>query len=111
MAEVSKEIIDSVFEAVEIAKSNGKIRKGVNEVTKAIERGEAKLVVIAQDITPAEITMHLPLLSEEKDIKCVTVPKKEELGAAAGLGVPTAAVAIVKEGEAKDIIKKIVSQL
>ena len=111
MAEVSKEIIDSVFEAVETAKSNGKIRKGVNEVTKAIERGEAKLVVIAQDITPAEITMHLPLLSEEKGIKCVMVPKKEELGAAAGLVVSTAAVAIVKEGEAKDLIKKIVSQL
>ena len=111
MAEVSKEIIDAVFEAVETAKSNGKIRKGVNEVTKAIERGEAKLVVIAQDITPAEITMHLPLLSEEKGIKCVVVPKKEELGAAAGLGVSTAAVAIVKEGDAKDLIKKIVSQL
>ena len=111
MTEVSKEMIDSVFEAVEIAKSNGKIRKGVNEVTKAIERGEAKLVIIAQDITPAEITMHLPLLSEEKGIKCVTVSKKEELGAAAGLGVSTAAVAIVKEGEAKDLIRKIVSQL
>ena len=111
MAEVSKEIIDSVFEAVETAKSNGKIRKGVNEVTKAIERGEAKLVVIAQDITPAEITMHLPLLSEEKGIKCVSVPKKEELGAAAGLGVSTAAVAIVKEGDSKELIKKIVSKL
>ena len=111
MAEVSKEIIDSVFEAVEIAKLNGKIRKGVNEVTKAIERGEAKLVIIAQDITPAEITMHLPLLSEEKGIKCVTVPKKEELGAAAGLGVSTAAVAIVKEGSAKDLIKNIISKL
>ena len=111
MAELSKEIIDFVFEAVEMAKSNGKIRKGVNEVTKAIERGEAKLVVIAQDIAPAEITMHLPLLSEEKGIKCVTVPKKEELGASAGLGVSTAAVAIVREGDAKDLIKKIVSQL
>ena len=66
---------------------------------------------VAQDISPAEITMHLPLLSEEKGIKCVIVPKKEELGAAAGLGVSTAAVAIVKEGEAKDLIKKIVSQL
>ena len=55
MAEISKEIIDYVFEAVETAKSNGKIRKGVNEVTKAIEREEAKLVVIAQDITPATL--------------------------------------------------------
>ena len=111
MTEISKELMDNVFEAIEIVKTTGKLRKGVNEVTKAIERGEAKLVIISKDITPAEITMHLPLLSEDKDVKCVVVDKKEELGVAAGLGVPTAAVAIVKEGDAKDLIKKIVSQL
>ena len=74
MTEVSKEIIDSVFEAVETAKSNGKIRKGVNEVTKAIERGEAKLVVIAQDITPAEITMHLPFVRDQLNLQWLEHP-------------------------------------
>jgi large subunit ribosomal protein L7Ae len=111
MSELSKELVDNVFEAIEIVKGTGKLKKGVNEVTKVIERGDAKLVVVAGDISPAEIVMHLPLLSKEKGIKCVTVDKKEELGAAAGLGVPTAAVAIVKEGDAKDLIKKINSQL
>jgi large subunit ribosomal protein L7Ae len=96
---------ERVFEAIELAKTTGKIKKGTNEVTKAIEKGTAKLVVIAKDITPPEITMHIPLLCKEKGISCVIVGNKEELGAAAGLEVPTGAVAIVQEGEAKKILK------
>lgn len=98
---------DIVFEAIEVAKATGKISKGVNEVTKSIERGNAKLVVYAEDVSPKEIIMHLPLLSKEKGIKCVSVGSKEELGVAAGLTVPTTAIAISKEGDAKDLIKKI----
>ena len=107
MADESKDTIERVYQAIEIAKSTGKIKKGTNEVTKAIERGTAKLVAYAGDINPAEIVMHLPLLAEEKGIKCVKVPSKEELGAAAGLSVGTSAVAIIVEGEAKSIVKEL----
>jgi len=106
MADVDKNI-DKIYEAVEVAKATGKIRKGTNETTKAIEKGEAKLVVIAKDVSPPEITMHLPLLAEEKEVPCVEVPSKEELGAAAGVDIPTASVAIVVDGEAKNLIKDI----
>lgn len=98
---------EKAYEAVEVANSTGKIRKGSNEATKALEKGKAKLVVIAKDISPPEITMHLPVLAKEKNIPCIEVPSKEELGAAAGLSVGTAAVAIVQEGEAKKIIAEI----
>ena len=98
---------DKAYEAIEIAKSTGKIRKGSNEVTKALEKGQAKLVVVAQDVNPKEVVLHLPLLAKEKGCPCVMVPSKEELGAAAGLPVGTAAVAIVVEGEAKKIIEEI----
>ena len=96
-----------VLEAVEIARTSGKIRKGANEATKAIEKGEAKLVVYAEDVNPKEIVMHLPLLCKEKNIPCMKVSKKEDLGAAAGLAVGTAAVAVVKEGEAKAAIESL----
>lgn len=109
-AEVPKEIIEKAYEAVEIAKTTGKIKKGANEATKVVERGTAKLVVIAKDTNPQEIVMHLPPLCEEKGIPYVVVPSKEELGAAAGLSVPTTSVAIVEEGEAKAVIKEISSQ-
>ncbi len=93
-----------VLEAVEVARTTGKIRKGANETTKAIEKGEAKLVVFASDVTPKEIIMHLSLLCKDKNVPCREVAKKEDLGAAAGLAVATAAVAIVKEGDAKNTI-------
>ncbi|MBU0615825.1 MAG: ribosomal L7Ae/L30e/S12e/Gadd45 family protein [Nanoarchaeota archaeon] len=97
---------DKVLEAIEIAKTTGKIRKGINEVTKAIEKGEAKVVAIAKDVNPPEVTMHIPLLCKEKGILCVEVATKEELGAAAGISVGTAGVAITQEGEAKKVIKE-----
>ena len=100
-----------ILEAVEIARTTGKIRKGSNETTKAIEKGEAKLVVYATDVSPQEIVMHLPLLCKEKNIPCVRISKKDELGAAAGLAVGTAAVAVVKEGEAKAAIEVIAKSL
>jgi len=111
MAEISKEVVNKVLEAVEVAKATGKIKKGTNEVTKAIERGIAKLVVIAKDATPPEIVMHIPLLAEEKGVICVTVPSKEELGASAGISVPTASAAIVQEGEAKALLKEIAEKI
>ena len=103
----SKEIVDKALEAIEIAKATGKIKKGTNEVTKAIERGSAKLVVFATDASPKEIVMHLPLLAKEKGIPCVEVPSKEDLGAAAGIDVPTASVAVTNKGQGKDIIKHV----
>jgi large subunit ribosomal protein L7Ae len=103
-------ITEKALQAVEAARQTGKIKKGTNEVTKAIERGTAKLVVIAKDVSPPEITMHLPLLAKEKGIPCTIVPSKEELGAAAGLSVPTVSIAIIVEGDAKNIIKEIASE-
>lgn len=107
MAEVNKELQEKAYEAVEIAKRTGKLKKGVNEVTKSVERGVAKLVLIASDINPQEVVMHLPVLCEEKEIPFVFISSKEELGNLAGLSVPTASVAIIQEGDAAGIIKEI----
>ncbi len=109
--EIAKEMVDKVYEVIEVAKATGKLKKGSNEVTKAIERGTAKLVVVAKDVNPPEIVMHIPILCEEKNIPCVQVPSKEELGAAAGIDLPTASVAVIVEGEAKDMIKEIVGKI
>ena len=102
-----KEIQDKAYEAIELAKKTGKIKKGVNEVTKSVERGVAKLVVVAKDVNPKEIIMHIPALCEEKNVKCILVNSREDLGAAAGLDVPTASVAIIKEGDSKSLISEL----
>ena len=90
----------SIYEVVEKAKKTGKIEKGINEVTKAIERSTAKLVVYAKDVSPAEIIQHLPVLCKEKKIVCEEVDSKEKLGIAVGIKVACSAVAIIDAGEA-----------
>lgn len=107
---MADDVTEKVLQAIESARTTGKIKKGTNEVTKSVERGTAKLVAIAKDVTPAEVLMHLPLLAKEKNIPLFEVDKKEELGAAAGLSVATSAVAIVQEGDAKNAIKELATQ-
>lgn len=97
---------DDILEIVEIARETGKIRKGVNEATKAVERGVAKAVVVAQDADPPEITMHFAPLCDEKKITLLTVPSKSELGRSAGLDVSTVAVAVLDLGDAKRKFKE-----
>lgn len=109
--EVPKELAEQTYEAIEKATSSGKIRKGVNEVTKAIERQKALLVAIASDVSPKELVMHLPVICEEKKIAYINVPTRKELGSACGISVPTSAVAIVDAGEAKDAIAQITAKI
>lgn len=105
-----KMVDDKILHAVEIAKNTGKVKIGTNETTKAIERSQAKLVVIADDVQPKEVVMHLPPLCEEKKIPYVNVKSKQELGRAAGINVPTASIAIIDEGDAKKQIDEIIGK-
>ena len=80
---------------IEKARKTGKIDKGTNEVTKAIERGVAKAVFYASDVNPKEIVMHLSVIAHEKGIPCYEVESKQKLGIAVGIPVPTSSVAII----------------
>jgi len=109
--DVPEELAMKVYDLVQKARETGKIKKGTNETTKAVERGLAKLVVIAEDVNPPEIVMHLPPLCEEKGIPYVYVPSKMELGKRAGINVQAASVAIIDPGEAKDLMEEIIRQV
>jgi large subunit ribosomal protein L7Ae len=101
---------NTILQAIEMAKNTGKIRIGTNEATKAIERGIAKLVVTAEDVQPKEVVMHIGPLCKEKKIPYAKVKTKQDLGMAAGINVPTAAVAVIEEGDAKKNIEKIAKE-
>jgi len=110
--EVPDALKNSVLDFVKnTVKKNGRIKKGMNESTKAIERGKAKLVVIASDISPAEIVMHLPPIAQEKKIPYVFVTNKSELGKSVGIHTPCSALAILEfdkslEADFKEILKQ-----
>jgi ribosomal protein L7Ae-like RNA K-turn-binding protein len=102
-----KNALQSIAEA-----RDSKIRKGMNEVTKSIERNSAKLVVMAEDVTPPEILFHVPLLCEEKKIAYGYLTTRKELGNAVKINVSASSISIENPGTGndnvlEDIIKKL----
>lgn len=93
-----------IYSIIEKARKTGKVEKGTNEVTKAIERGTAKFVVYATDVEPKEIIQHLPLLCKEKNILCKEVDSKQKLGIAVGIPVAASSVAVIEAGNAEQDI-------
>ncbi|PIT84239.1 50S ribosomal protein L7ae [Candidatus Micrarchaeota archaeon CG10_big_fil_rev_8_21_14_0_10_45_29] len=106
-----KEIVAKALEALTAANDSGRVRKGANEATKGIESGTSQLVLIAEDVEPEEVVVHLPEICKEKSIAFVFIPTKKELGGACGLPVPCAAIAIDKPGNAAEMVKAIVDKV
>ncbi|MBT4597079.1 MAG: 50S ribosomal protein L7ae [Candidatus Diapherotrites archaeon] len=107
--ELTAELKNRTVEIVEKS-AKGKIKAGLNEVTKAIERGTAKMVVVAEDVSPAELVMHIPLLCSEKSVPCSYIATRKDLGEKAGLRMATSAIAIVEspvEADIKDLGAKL----
>ncbi len=96
-----------IYSIVEKARRTGKVEKGTNEVTKAIERSTAKIVVYATDVEPKEIVQHIPLLCKEKNILCKEVDSKQKLGIAVGIPVSASSVAIIDLGDAEKDIEEL----
>jgi large subunit ribosomal protein L7Ae len=105
--EVPQDLVQPILEAVRVAAQSGKVRKGTNEATKAIERGTSKLVIIAEDVEPPEVVAHLPIICEEQGAAYAFVPSKQELGKALGIDVTSAAAAILDAGDAQHIVDEV----
>ncbi len=109
--ETPKDLVNAIYEAVRLAKQSGKVRKGTNETTKAIERGTSKLVVIAEDVEPPEVVAHLPILCEDRHASYIFVPSKQQLGESIGIEVGSAAATIIDAGEGQHIVDQIIATL
>lgn len=109
--ETPKEIADQAYELLKIARETGSIKKGTNETTKAVERGLAKLVLIAENTDPPEIVAHLPLLCDEKKIPFIYVYSKEKLGEYAGIDVSAASACIIDPGEGAKALEDLVNRI
>ncbi len=109
--ETPSDLVNPILEALRVAAQSGKVRKGTNEATKAIERGISKLVIIAEDVEPPEVVAHLPIICEEQNAAYAFVPSKQELGKALGIDVTSAAAAIIDAGDANHIVDEVVSSI
>jgi len=105
----SKSIQKEIFNAITKASQLKKIKKGANEATKTLNRGISDLIVIAADVKPLEIVLHLPLLCEDKNVPYVFVESQRLLGRACGVSRPVIAASILTNtsDELKDVVSKL----
>ncbi|MFW5917676.1 MAG: ribosomal L7Ae/L30e/S12e/Gadd45 family protein, partial [Halorubrum sp.] len=48
--ETPADLAERSLETLEVARDTGTVKKGTNETTKAVERGNADLVIVAEDV-------------------------------------------------------------
>ena len=109
--ETQQDLVNPIYEAVRVAAQSGKVRKGTNEATKAVERGLSKLIVIAEDVEPPEVVAHLPIICDEQGAQYAFVPSKQDLGKALGIDVTSAAAAILDAGDAQHIVDQVIESI
>jgi len=102
------ELTQIIQEFIAEAATRSLLRKGANEATKALNRGVAELIIMAEDTEPIEIVLHLPLLCEDKNVTYVFVPSKVALGRSCGVSRPVIACAIVLK-EDSDLKEQLIS--
>ncbi len=109
--ETPKELAGKIAETLQLAKESGTVRKGANEVTKSVERGLASFVVLAEDVEPEEVVMHIPTICGQKKVPFGYIATKLELGRAIGMNVPCAAAAIEKPGGSEHLMKDVIARI
>jgi len=119
--ETRKERTARVKKAAEAKAKDGKktvstkaptaVVSGIQEVTRAIENNEAKLVVIANNVDPIELVLWLPSLCRANKVPYAIVKDKARLGEVVNQKTVTAvAITEVKsedEGELKKVIRSV----
>ncbi|MCL4323604.1 MAG: 50S ribosomal protein L7Ae [Candidatus Thermoplasmatota archaeon] len=108
--ETPESLEKKILEFVENCYRSGKIKKGTNEVIKSIERGESKLVVIAEDVNPPEVVYFIPKLCEERKVPFAYVKTRAELGSKVAIS-STASVSVTDIGKNEELLKQITSEV
>ncbi|PWY92930.1 putative snRNP and snoRNP protein [Aspergillus heteromorphus CBS 117.55] len=99
-------LTQNLLDLVQQASHYRQLKKGANEATKTLNRGTAELVILAADTSPLAILLHIPLLSEDKNVPYIFVPSKLALGRATGVSRPVIAASITTN-EASDLMGQI----
>ena len=84
-----------ILQLIEQTNSYKQLKRGANEATKSLNRGQAEFIVMAADCDPLEIILHLPLLCEDKNVPYVFIQSKEALGRACGVSRAVVACSVI----------------
>lgn len=97
----SAELTKSILELINRATQYKQLKRGANEATKSLNRGQAQLIIMAADTDPIEILMHIPLLCEDKNVIYVFVPSKQSLGRACGVSRSVICCSIIEDDDSQ----------
>ena len=84
-----------------LAQRAGALERGTGSTQRAVRDGRARLVLVARDASEVQLEKVLKLL-RHRDIPCVTVGDRAELGSAVG-SAPLSAVAVTDENFASQL--------
>ncbi|KAM3515059.1 hypothetical protein MY11210_001297 [Beauveria gryllotalpidicola] len=99
-----------VYKTIRKSAKNNTLKRGVKEVVKTLRKSPAGgpsstafpgIVVIAGDISPADVISHIPVLCEDHNVPFIFVTSRAELGAAAKTKRPTSVVMIMEKQDGK----------
>lgn len=94
------------------AHETGKVVAGKSEVERAIQRTNAELVYIAEDVEPQDIIQHIPELAEERNTPYIFIENQKSLIEATELGgANCSSAAIVSPGESAQELDNIISKI
>lgn len=108
--ETPESLEKKILELVENCYRNGKTKKGTNEVIKSVERGESKLVILAEDVNPPEVVYFIPKLCEERKVPFAYVKTRADLGSKVAIS-SAASISITDLGKSEELYKEITSEL
>ena len=90
-----------------LAQRAGAVARGADATRRAIQKGKARLVVMAEDASPAQLQKILKAMTERYPPRGY-VPDRAQLGDALGAG-PLSAVAVTNASFARQILRALQS--
>lgn len=90
---------DAIKQIIKESRATGQLAKGLNECVRALETGKAKLCIMASDVDNDKYRTVVSWLCQEKRVKIVEAPSREELGKWLGF------FKLNEEGEEAKIVK------
>lgn len=99
----SKKTTKRLHKLVKKASQAKFVRRGVKEVVKALRKGAKGFCIIAGDISPIDVVVHLPIMCEDRQIPYFYVPSKLDLGSAASTKRPTSCILLTPKDSFADM--------
>jgi len=79
---LKEKTLQKAYSCLEKAAESKKLLRGIKQVAKAIRTKKKGLVIMAGNVTPADVVLHLPIMCVNNEVPFFFVDNRKELGEA-----------------------------